>query len=183
MKSPMMLTLILVLFHPLANASDREVLLSSNGYDSGGFGGPSLTFTQLNGHTTWGSGGKGAWLVNHTYYLGGGGFNTFLNESDQDGLIQHEGVIFGYIMKPNNVFHFTFELLIGGGQLLLDGVDKVDGFFAAEPQASLSVNLASFMVANVGVSYRYISGSEHDVFTDSKLSGSAININVMFGKF
>ena len=182
MKTSIILTLLLVFFYSTVHAVERETLLAPQKYESGGFGGPTISFTQLNDKSTWGLGGKGAWLVNHAYYIGGGGYNTFLNESNNDGILQHEGLILGFVGRPNRIFHYSVELLIGGGQLIIDQQDDFDAVFAAEPQAYLSINLATFAVLNVGVSYRYISGSNNNTYSSSDLSGAAFNINVMFGK-
>jgi hypothetical protein len=183
MKKYILLSFALMSFLSLAHAEQRQTLVESQSLESDGFGGPTLSFTQVNDNATWAMGGKGAWLINHRFYLGGGGFNTFLAESDNDGLLQHEGVILGYIAQPNKVIHFTFEVLVGGGQLILDEQDGVDYVFAAEPQAYMSINVASFAVVNIGASYRYISGSNDSTLSDSTLSGAALNMNIMFGKF
>ena len=183
MKKTIILTFLVALFCSTAFATEREILVTPNKYESGGFGGPTYTFTQLNDKSTWGLGGKGAWLLNHSYYLGGGGFNTFLNESNNDGILQHEGLILGFIGSPTRIFHYTLELLLGGGQLIIDQENGTDIVFAAEPQAYVSVNISSFAVLNIGISYRYIYGSDNSEFSDSDLSGAAVNLNVMFGKF
>jgi hypothetical protein len=182
MKSFVLLIFSLIFSVSFVHAEERDTLLGSKSYESGGFGGPTVAFTEINDKASWSTGGKGAWLINHTYYIGGAGYNTFLNESDNDGILQHEGLILGYILKPNRILHFTFEMLIGGGQLILDAESGTDVVFAAEPQAYLSINLARFAVLNIGASYRYIYGNDSE-YSDSALSGAALNTNIIFGKF
>ncbi|MDX1812907.1 MAG: hypothetical protein R3240_13205, partial [Gammaproteobacteria bacterium] len=181
MKNAILLILIFMFYCSAINASERDTIMGEHKYESGGFGGPTLSFTQVNGNSTWSLGGKGAWLVNHSYYLGGGGFNTFLNEADNDGILQHEGLIMGYIGRPSELFHYGVELLVGFGQLILDKQSSADYIYAAEPQVYLGVNLASFVRLNIGASYRYISGSDSSELTDSDLSGASLNLAVMFG--
>ncbi|MDH5216566.1 MAG: hypothetical protein OEX19_02650, partial [Gammaproteobacteria bacterium] len=151
-------------------------------FESGGFGGPTVTFTDMINKASWGIGGKGAWLINHSYYIGGAAYNTFIRDFHNGGVLLHEGLILGYIVQPNRIFHFTFEMLIGGGQLILEQESGSDAVFAAEPQVYLSVNLSRVAVLNIGVSYRYINGNNGE-YLDSALSGASLNTNIIFGRF
>jgi len=183
MKAFLLLAFTLIISTSFANASERETLAGLASYESGGFGGPTVAFTEIINRASWSIGGKGVWLINHSYYIGGAGYNTFFPEtSDGGGILLYEGLILGYIARPNRMFHFSFEMLIGGGQLILDERSGTDAIFAAEPQVYLSVNLSKVAVLNIGVSYRYIHGNNSD-YLDSALSGAALNTNIIFGKF
>ena len=54
----------------------RADTLISGDIEHGGFGGPIFRITSLNGQTVALSGGRGAWLVNSMFSIGGAGLST-----------------------------------------------------------------------------------------------------------
>jgi len=175
-------------------AEERNTLFSMHGMHHGGFGGPVLKATKIGDNTNYLMGGKGAWLINHQFYLGGGGQGTLKDINSEGERMAYGGLIFGYIGQPNKPVNYSLEMLIGGGRIGMSGLhdevtshntqgDSSDGFFAAEPAVLVNFNLSRFATASVGLSYRYISGSNQATLTDSELSGLTAQLSFMFGRF
>lgn len=173
-----------------AVAEERETVVTAS-VAHGGFGGPEARLTTLNGGTNLLMGGKGAWLIDHTYYLGGGGFGSVRDVKDTNLNLGYGGVLFGILREPSKKFHYYFEVLVGAGSLSEPDRDRShtgsvhhsDSFFVVEPAVGGSINLSEFATLNGGLSYRMIEGNDIAGMDDSDLSGLALQVNVMFGKF
>ena len=63
--------LLLFAFFGFASAQDEQLV--SGKIESGGFGAPVWKITQINGETAMLTGGRGGWIINHTFVIGGGG--------------------------------------------------------------------------------------------------------------
>ena len=183
--------------------ADEETLLSGN-VDHGGFGGPSVMLTRINGEGHVLVGGRGAWIINHTLTIGGGGYglSTELGseiETESAGLVNallnfgYGGFELGYIHRSEQITHFGFHILIGSGGVSwrekdngdLDTADEYyqDDFFILEPSAVLEINIVKWMRANLGASYRYISNAAIPQIEDSDLSGPSFLLGLKFGSF
>lgn len=110
------------------------------------------------------------------------------------------GGIMQFIYKPENLLHFSGQLLLAYGSTkdyenpksgLLDNFWNISGahFFTMEPGMNLELNLSSKMTLVAGISYRYVSGlNENDEnvsithVTNDDLSGVNFNIGLKFGK-
>jgi hypothetical protein len=189
----MKIILTMLLFFSLllcsAFADERETFISKENITHGGFGGPLVKATRINDSLSAIAGGKGAWLINHTLYLGGGLFGTLTKESGTQYALAYSGPIIGYIVFPEKVVHLSLELLVGDGDLIdIDSLGSdsgiaSDSIIVLEPSAYISVNIASFATLNIGASYRYLVGSDTEGLSNSELGGLAGEINVMFGRF
>jgi hypothetical protein len=189
--------LIVLVFLFTCTIMAQEQTLLSGQITHGGYGGPEVKFTQIN--NTFGVlvGGKGGWIVNHTFSIGGGGYglvNRFPVRIDNEDYylnFGYGGVILEYIMDWDQLLHYTFSALIGGG-----GVgyrDRTDherthssgnrSFFVVEPGANAEVNITSFFRLNLGVSYRLLSGVSLERYNEQNLSGLSANLTFKFGKF
>lgn len=81
----------------------------------GGFGGPELRLTQLDNETNYLMGGKGAWLVDHRFYLGGAGFGSTKTIGDTNMRLGYGGVMLGYIFPSTKIHTVSVELVAGAG--------------------------------------------------------------------
>lgn len=178
-----------LLFAGSAVAEERETVLTGQ-VEHGGFGGPEARITRLNGGTNLLMGGKGAWLIDHTYYVGGGGFGTVRDVKDTQLNLGYGGVLLGILREPSKKFHYYFEVLVGAGSLNEPGNDmhegtvhRSDSLFVVEPAFGGSINFAPFATFNAGLSYRVIEGADNASVSNSDVSGLALQVNVMFGKF
>jgi len=96
----------------------------------GGFGGPILEFSQVNGQTVVDVGGGGA-LVMNDFFIGGYGMGTTdatVNFEDQlyDIRYGHGGFWFGYTAKQHKLIHLYSSFRIGWGDVELRQNDDKD---------------------------------------------------------
>lgn len=193
-------------------ANENKTLFGSN-VTHGGFGGPEMKFTNLGNDFGILMGGKGAWIINKKFYIGGGGYGLTTDYNidnyehsdynpNYDGEVNlrtgYGGMIFGYINNQENLLHFSAELLIGGGGATYSNdniwsnhnnnnydfeIYENDIYFVLEPSLYLEMNVTNFMVMGVGGSYRFVNGLEMTRTNDADLSGFSGNIVFKFGKF
>jgi len=181
--------------------SQEETLIGNGEVSHGGFGGPVIKFTQVKGEPGVLVGGRGGWIINHSFVIGGGGYglvNKIEANNDFLGLrpylnFGYGGVELEYIIQSDKLLHFTVCTLIGGGavsyreHLWDDSWDEWDSpndaFFVFEPSAGVELNIISFFRVNAGVSYRFISGADFDDLKNKDLAGVSAFLTLKFGKF
>lgn len=180
----------------------QEETLISGEVSHGGFGGPVVKFTQINGEFGVLVGGRGGWIINHTFVLGGGGYGL-VNNIDANVILQSQvplinfgygGFEMEYIFHSDKILHFSFYTLIGAGTVTyrdrfnwndfdFDFDYSNNTFFVIEPAANIELNVTDFFRINAGVGYRFISGIDFDNLDNSDFSGPSANITFKFGKF
>jgi len=116
----------------LAPAMAQQETLISGGIESGGYGGAMLQLTRLKGTAAVLVGGRGGWIVNHQFVIGGGGYalvtsltgdKDVLDESLQTRYqgkdlyldVTMGGIMLEYYFRPQKLLHFSLQALIGGG--------------------------------------------------------------------
>jgi hypothetical protein len=138
MKKLMVLMMALLLAMP-AMADDKnddenmKTLFGSGPVKSGGYGAPEIKLTTINGGDMGLLvGGKGGWIVNSCFSIGGGGYGLVTSHKiadykmapqypstskDSTAYLQmgYGGLILEYINSSDDVIHFTISALIGGG--------------------------------------------------------------------
>ena len=104
-------------------------------------------------------GGRGGWIINHTFVIGGGGYGL-ANDITIDGndlQMDYGGFEFEYIWRSDAVVHFTVHTGIGWGKVeMLDGEYVSDKFFYSEPTFNWEVNIMSWFRMNAGVGYFWV---------------------------
>ena len=195
MKTKMLVVLMSLLTF---SAFAQEETLIGNSIESGGFGGPVVKFSTVNGSTGILVGGRGGWIINHTFILGGGGYGLANNvkaktlgpNGERYLNFGYGGLELEYVSDSDRLLHFSFMTLIGGGGLgwrdenLRAGMSSDnETFFILEPAAAATLNVTKFFRISAGVSYRYISGIESSASTNSDLSGPSVVLTFRFGKF
>jgi hypothetical protein len=171
-------------------AGAQEKTLVSGGIDSGGFGAPVIKFTGVADEFGVFVGGRGGWIINHTFVIGAGGYglaNDIRFPIGQDDA-PHRNLQFGYggaelefIALSDEVAHFTGLLLVGGGGLTFGRYE--DAVFVLEPSANLELNIVRWCRLNFGAGYRFVSGVDHPDFTNGDMSAFFGQITAKFGKF
>ena len=180
------------------SAFAQEATLINGEIESGGFGGPVLKVTSINGENAVMVGGRGGWIINHTFVLGGGGYGlvTEVKAKTPDAPRQfmemgYGGLEIEYITASNDLLHLSLGLLVGGGGVGYKYGDNNDymgshdkkSFFILEPCVNANLNVTrSFRIA-AGVSYRYVSGLKSNVTTNADLSGPSAVLTFKFGSF
>jgi hypothetical protein len=194
MKKILLFLLLIFTFPALA----QDETLISGEIESGGFGGPAIKITTINGENAVMVGGRGGWIINHSLVLGGGGYGlvTDVKAKVPDSIHQYIEMGYGgldleYISLSNDLLHLSVGLLIGGGGIgyknennnVFNGTNNKNSFFVLEPSVHANLNITHFFRIAAGVSYRYISGLKSVVSSNTDLSGPSGILTLEFGKF
>ena len=211
MKSLMTFVLLFLLFS-ISISAQEETLLGSGEISSGGFGAPVVKYTQIKGDPALLIGGRGGWIINHTFVLGAGGYSLVTDvETDTPPSILfpvypylgsyinlgYGGLELEYIVQSDQMLHFSVYTLIGGGAVSYRGQElndvihlseydydyPNDAFFVLEPAVNAELNVTSFMRICAGFSYRFISGVRMDNLKNSDLTGPSGVLTFKFGSF
>lgn len=185
--------------------ADEEILFSGD-IESGGFGGPVVQISQFKGVSALVVGGRGGWIINHSFILGGGGYGLTTNvkadvQSDGRDLylnVNYGGLLLEYVFESDKLLHFSMHALLGGGGVNYtthrmgdeyhnwendsEPID-LDAIFVAEPGIALNLNVTKFFRIGAGVSYRYVSGVALEGLTNDDLNGFGANLYFNFGSF
>lgn len=194
---------VLALFFILAAwpAYADETLINGD-IANGGFGGPALKFSRVNGTGATLVGGYGGWLINHQLLIGGGGYGLAVKIKAPDSAqtllpattlymnLEYGGLVLEYIPNSAKLYHLNYSLLIGGGyvgysQSNYDPNFDQQGtsFFVAEPGVQVTLNVSEHFRAGVGASYRYVNGAQLIGTDDAALSGLSATLFFKFGQF
>ncbi len=177
----------------------QEETLISGPVESGGFGGPVLKVGSFNGEAAILVGGRGGWIINHSFVIGGGGYGLANNvKAKVLGPYGERYLNFGYggleleyISEPHRLINFSFQTLIGAGglgwrdedvQVGMRGSDS-DTFFIVEPGVNATLNVTTYFRISGGVSYRFISGVQAAASSNPDLSGPSGVLTFRFGQF
>lgn len=165
-------------------AESRETLF--DGFAAhGGFGGVNLGLSRINSRTNTSVGGRGAWLVNHRYFLGAAGYGSVKTIGGTDEKLSYGGVWFGRMFDPFKMVHYSLDCMIGLGRIHDDDIQGRlrDTIFVVEPAFRYHLNVTHFAEMTMGLSLRLVSESNHPVLTNRELRGLVLNIGMIFGKF
>lgn len=182
-----------------ANASAEDETLVQGPIESGGFGGPVVKFSAIQDDFALFIGGRGGWIINHTFTVGGGGYGL-VNEIESeywahegyDDVVIHMGyggLILEYVHMPRKLIHLSVAALVGGGgfgfheRVWRYDWDESDAFFVTEPEVNLMLNVTEHFRIGLGASYRYVTGVNLEGIEDSDLSGFCGNLTLKFGRF
>jgi len=178
--------------------AQEQTLIGDGDIDNGGFGGPAVKVTSINGESAVLVGGRGGWIINHTFVFGGAGYGlvTNVNAKNTDSVHQfiqmgYGGLDFEYIASSNDLVHLSLGLLIGGGTIgfkdenvgMFYNYRTTKSFFVLEPSAHANLNVTHFFRIVGGISYRYVNGLRNSLSTNTDLSGLSGVLTLEFGKF
>jgi len=171
--------------HP--GGSGSEETLISGDIESGGCGGPVVRFSGVNDTFAVFVGGRGGWIINHSFVIGGGGYGlvTDVFVSGNKLNMAYGGLWTEYILSSDQLVHFTFGTLIGMGNAHFDPEGKDQRvYFVLEPEANVELNVVRFFRVCAGVSYRFAIGlTGLSGVNDAALSGLSANLFCKFGRF
>ncbi len=192
------LTLIVILvFSVTTFGQDRKTLIQGD-IDHGFYAGQSTKFTAVDGAFAPMLGGRAGWIIDHTFVIGGAGYSMLdkietdfiLSERPVEILLAYGGLQLMYIGNSHQLVQYEVGTLIGfGGLNYRDrGTDadlpNSDHIFVMEPEAVLVMNITQFLQVSSGLSYRWVSGIDHEeVARDSDLSGPAVSLMLSLGMF
>ncbi len=194
---------ILVLVSALCAISVQEQprTLVGEPLHSGGFGALELKWGRLTGEDALFVGGRGGWIINHSFVLGGGGYGLVSQDirvipaggSPRDCRLEmgYGGLELEYVYRSLDVVHGSVLLLLGAGSAGYRdrGWDRTiasDAFFVMEPGLTVELNvIRSFRIA-LGGSYRFVTGFDlPDLPTvhNKDLDGLTGSLAFKFGSF
>lgn len=189
--------LILYLIFSTIPLLAQEETLVDNGFHSGGYGGPVWKMGWINGYLGLFSGGRGGWIINHTFVIGGGGYSQVLdvktdyisvNEKPLYLNMSYSGFEMEYIHDSNRLVHWTIHAMIGGGKVRLkehnpNETVEMDNFFMVEPSFNVDMNVSTWFRIGLGVSYRLALGVDLPGIGSSNVSGPSGLVILKFGSF
>lgn len=187
---------IFLFFTFFSSIYGQSETLLKNDIDHGGFGGLITNFSEINNSLGVTFGGYGAWLIDHTIAIGGGGLgltNDIKFDETQEGTryisFGYGGFYLGYLNNSGRLVHFTVETFIGSGEVNLrynsDNEDLLedDRVFVLDPSVNAELNVTSFMRVTLGVGYRFVSGVNTQSLDDEDFSSPTIRASIRFGSF
>lgn len=205
-KTAILLSLVLAVTFTYAqdDYQDDEIqTIFSKRRSNGGYGAFTISYSEIGGHDALVTGGRGAFIFDHSFAIGLGGFG-FVNNFDYN---HHEietdfslaggygGIFFEPIIAGKSPVHVSFPILIGmGGVAAYKNYDMEwdyphysdygnDIFFVVEPAVELEFNLARFFRLAATVSYRHTSKIELIKTDENALKGFNFGMTFKFGKF
>ncbi len=158
-----------------------------------GFGGPTMTFTNINGEFVTMMGGGGGVIINNLFVGAyGEGMTHFVNTAEHHKVrnvnFSHGGFWFGYEIAPHKVVHPVISSRIGWGNVTgrTYSYNRYvnSNVFVFVPTISAEINFTRFFKMNIGAEYRRtfgVTGLE-DLRNDN-FSNFGVYTNFIFGWF
>jgi hypothetical protein len=200
MRTRILTATLAVLLLPVGGLAQQTLL--GEGIESGGYGGPGLRLTGLNGELAIQAGGQGAWVVGKRYAIGGAGYGITSNhEIAETGTVYevsfgYGGLLLEYLRDPDQVVHGYGSLLIGvGGVTLTDpslasDVNDVadDMVLVVEPAVHLGLNVAKTFRIGLGAGWRLVTGLRSNWesaygLTAADLGSPFLSLTFRFGRY
>jgi hypothetical protein len=184
---------------PAATAEEMPTLIAGP-VTHGGFGGPMVGYTRVNGEDAVAVGARGGWLINHRLLIGGGGWGIANELSVPAGAAsdpRQQRLTFGYggfwteyIIAPMRLVHGSIGALVGGGGLTYqqaDNDDKAgsasDAVFVVEPSVTVEVNVIKAVRLALFTSYRVVRDVDLVGLDSAAVSGFSGGVMLKFGVF
>jgi hypothetical protein len=156
------------------------------------FGGTGVLFTKVNNQLGVLTGGRGSATFNNRYTFGGGGWGMPKGieiDTRADTLeffkFGYGGLEFGYIFHEGQKVRFGSNLLLGCGVGFQEKYPKSKGevnmFPVFEPSIYSHINLGKLLRLDVGVTYRFVTGSKFSFINNQQLTGPSIYIAFLVG--
>ena len=164
-----------------------------------------LGFANMDKNQTVETGGRLAWVVDHSVAIGLFG-SGFVSASDFDKVINgsnstlslaggYGGFLIEPIIMPKKPIHISLPIMIGVGGAGYDsysynnnsfeyyGNSSGDAFMMLKAGAEVELNLLKFLRLGIGAQYRYVYGLNLEGFGKNDLNGISATMAFKFGKF
>ncbi len=200
MKKLSTLIILAVLMMPAAALAQTETLIGNN-LENGGFGGPTVKFSQFAGEMGLLVGGGGGWVIGKTFTIGGAGYGLVTTNVVNNGSEDYEigfgygGLLLEYLKRPDDLIHYyaTCVFALGGLSFRSPGsyvdVDPTrdDLVYIIEPSVNVCLNLTKNLKVSAGAGYRYVTGLDQASLDlgleETGLTGASFNISFRFGRY
>lgn len=161
-----------------------------------GFGGPVIKMTDIYDRTTPMIGVKGAYLIDHSFYVGGAGYSVANNNEYESPTVVNQkynfsyiGLIVGHLFTPSRDFHLNTQLLFGSAITFLyepnSGkpieLSEAKYGFVGEAEIGVLYDVNQFLKIELSGGFRYVHPIKY--FTSKELNGYSLNLGFWFGKY
>ncbi len=187
-------------------SNEIQTIFSKN-RSNGAYGALTVGYTNIDGRDAFISGARGAFIFDHSFAIGLGGYgfvnnlnNSYYgtNPNNEMSLASGYGGLFiEPIVAGRSPVHLSFPILIGmGGVSLVDLYSwdhwepsdpwydyNYDVYFVLEPAVELEFNMARFFRTALYASYRYTSKIDMYQIDEDVLRGFNFGATFKFGKF
>ena len=166
---------------------------------SGGYGAPVVAYTRFAGTDAVMVGGRGGWVLDHRFVIGGGGFGLAtppretlgvgLDRADYQHTFGYGGVWLEYLIAPMSLVHGSVGTLIGAGGITYqryrpDTQNLAEtSVFVLDPVVGVEVNVATFLRLGVQGGYRVVRGVDLATLDNADASGFTLGALLKFGGF
>jgi len=203
MRTTILFLTIALLYVP--GIAQEQTLLGTTDIENGGYAAPVAKFTTVNNEFGLLVGGRGGWIINHTFSIGLAGYGLANNINartigpyGQKYLrLGYGGLDLEYVANSNDLLHFSVHSLIGGGTAGFrygwnedrwnyeygEHDRNYNLFFIFEPGANVDLNVIPWFRTSVGISYRFVAGLSSSAASNSDISGLSAGLTFRFGKF
>ncbi len=196
----------------LAYARDEggHKLLLGPHVSNGFFFAPEFKWTRWQGQDDMMAGGKLAWVVDHRFILGLGGYAA-LDWEDWDSYcddgygpwhhddwdshgdaprLAYGGLVLGYNAMPKKAVDIYGGVLIGGGYIHANEEEwagsaadweRNEFFWTFEPEVMLLLKFTRYLQVGIGCSYRFVTGVKSQWTSSSRLQGAGGLISIRLG--
>lgn len=186
---------------------DFKSLLGNKG-SQGGYISIDITGGEIDGNQVFESGGRLAWIINHSFAFGVAGYGFAHNiVSDTHSEVPQLDLAGGYgglLLEPiifsKEMVHFSIPVVFGvggaGSNYVESGYDyqtdtyrtegdfgETDAFFIIRPGIELEVNLSRFFRVSLGGYYHHALGFELEDVSKNALNGFTGGVSFKFGWF
>ncbi len=198
------LTFFIMLLMVAANAAAQEETLFEKETETSGFGGPTVKYTTIHNQRAMMLGGRGGWIIDHSFIIGGGAYGTASEINAPAGVLplagpldikfEYGGFELEYLFEPNSLGHLGMYILIGGGTIKYDKDRGGDGdsneqagendyVFVVEPAVTAELNVTSWFRLNGALSYRHVNGVTQVGLKNGDFRGLTATLTFKFGEF
>lgn len=156
------------------------------------FGGSGILFSKVNNQFGVMTGGRGSATFNNRFTFGGAGWGMFKGietfaDTEVIGFFKfgYGGIEFGYIFHQGQKVRFGSNLLtafgIGFQEKYPKSAGEVRMFPVFEPSLYTQIGLGRLLKLDIGITYRFVTGSKFTFMNNRMLSGPSVYIAFLVG--
>lgn len=181
----LIIALSLLLVGLITLSGQREETLFGDLDFSGAWGGTKVNFTAFGDDFTVFKGGWGGLEFNKDFFIGWGGFSSdddfrLPELPDNEFSMRYNGLMLGYGFNSHKALHPKFAMLIGGGRIEMDDIDR-DQLFVLQPSLGVELNIFRWFRLGLNGGYRIVADTDIPGLTDQALSAPFTQLVFKFG--
>jgi len=179
-------------------AQEQPRTLLSRPIHHSGYGAPVVSYTRFADRDSVLVGGRGGWILNHQFVIGGGGFGlatparqSAVDQADYQHTFGYGGLWLEYLIAPMNVVHGSVGTLVGAGGITyqrfrpasLAKDQESTSVFVLDPVVAVEVNVTSFLRIALQGGYRVVRGVDLASLSNGDASGFTLGGALKVGGF